>query len=178
MALISTTIDSQNSLITPQDSPVSANRRTNIQTWLVVLSGVAVAQLPELQGPGDTRIVITPDVTGPINTAVNAYGFPKPPVDDFLGLNVEQWAFYAAVGSTFSWDIKQPVDAGFNVNWWQPSAFTTVTDATTGVVMNQIFTGIQVDIEVRKAGPVTYLLPYNITLVAQIASAPRKHVGG
>jgi hypothetical protein len=46
----------------------------------------------------------------------------------------------------------------------------TVTDATTGVKFNQIFTGMQVDITARQTGTMIFRLPYNITLIAQIVS--------
>jgi hypothetical protein len=36
--------------------------------------------------------------------------------------------------------------------------------------VDQVFQGIQVDMSVRESGPITYRLPYNITLLARIGS--------
>ena len=119
--------------------------------------------------PRDCTVSILPDVTGPINWAVTTYGAPKP-AGEYLFLQVEQWAPYAAVGSIFTFDGSQAVDAGLNVNTWRPNPFGTLTDATTGHVMNQIFSGIQVDITIRENASMIYRLPYNITLLARITS--------
>jgi hypothetical protein len=164
MSLLDTAeFDGQNFVITPVASP---NAQTNIQTWLVVLSGVAV--LKSTANATGFTIIINPDVTGPINYAIANYGAPKPPAGSLLGLQLEQWAPYAGVGSIF--DEAQLTDAGFDINTWTLNPFLTVTDATTGVKFNQIFTGMQVDITARQAGTMIFRLPYNITLIAQIVS--------
>jgi hypothetical protein len=153
------------SLITPAASP---NTQPSPATWLVVLSGIAVADFTGVSGTEYT-ILVLPDVTGPINSAVDQYGAPQPAGNTWY-LNLEQWAPYAAVGSIF--DEDRGTDGGFDVRTWLPNPFTTVTDATTGLRMNQIFTGFQVGITARESGPITYRLPYNFTLLAQIASTP------
>jgi hypothetical protein len=158
--------NTQNWLITPAVSP---NAQTSPTTWLIVLSGVAVANFTGVSGTEFT-ILITPDVAALINFAVTNLGAPRPtpkPGDGFItSLDVEQWAPYAAVGSTFD-ESHGTADAGFDVNTWRPNPFFTDTDAATGLVMNQIFTGIQVDMSVRVTGPIVYRLPYNITLLAR-----------
>jgi hypothetical protein len=58
------------SLITPAASP---SGQTSPATWLVVLSGMAVADFTGVSGTEYT-ILVLPDVTGPINTAVSSYG--------------------------------------------------------------------------------------------------------
>jgi hypothetical protein len=158
----------QNWLVTPAVPP---NAQRSPATWLVVLSGVAVAKGFTGVSGTEYTIHIVPDVSGPINFAVANYGAPKP-VADVLYLNVEQWAPYAAVGSTFD-ESHGTADAGFDVNTWRPNPFDILTDATTGVVMKQCFTGILVDISVRVSGPIVYRLPYSITLLAQFVSIPR-----
>jgi hypothetical protein len=155
--------DGQNFVITPAVSP---NAQTNTQTWLVVLSGVAV--LKSTANATGFTIIINPDVTGPINFAIANYGAPKLPVGSQLFLQLEQWAPYAAVGSVF--DEAQSTDAGFDVNTWRPNPFLTIKDATTGLEFNQIFTGMQVDITARQTGTMIFRLPYNFTLIARIAS--------
>jgi hypothetical protein len=164
MSLLDTAeFDGQNFVITPVASP---NAQTNTQTWLVVLSGVAV--LKSTANATGFTIIINPDVTGPINYAIANYGAPKPPAGSLLGFQLEQWAPYAGVGSIF--DEAQLTDAGFDINTWRLNPFLTVTDATTGLEFNQIFTGMQVDITARQTGTMIFRLPYNITLIAQIVS--------
>ena len=155
--------DGQNWLITPAVSP---NAQTNVQTWLVVLSGVAVVKITE--PITDYTITINPDVTGPINWAIANYGAPKLPAESELFLQLDQWAPYAAVGSIF--DEAQSTDAGFDVDTWRPNPFATVKDHTTGLEFNQVFTGIQVDITARQPGTMIFRVPYNITLIARIVS--------
>jgi hypothetical protein len=154
--------DGQNWLITPAASP---NGQTNTQFWLVVFSGVAV--LPITANETGYTIQIFPSVDGPVNWAVANYGAPKP-VGSQLYLRVEQWAPYAAVGSIF--DEENSTDAGFDVDIWRPQPFITIKDANTGLEFNQIFQGIQVDITARQTGTMVFRLPYNITLIARIAS--------
>jgi hypothetical protein len=48
--------------------------------------------------------------------------------------------------------------------------YTTVSDATTNITMDQIFNGVLVGITARDSGPITYRLPYSFTMLAQIAS--------
>jgi hypothetical protein len=164
MALLETAaFDGQNFVITPVASPKA---QASTQTWLIVLSGVAV--LNTTAKTTEFTIVINPDVTGPINYAIANYGAPKPPAGNLPGLQVEQLAPYTAVGSIF--DEASSTDAGFDVNTWRPNPFETINDA--GLEFNQIFTGIQVDITARQTGSVIFRLPYNITLVAQIVSFP------
>jgi hypothetical protein len=155
--------DGQNWMITPTVSP---NAQTDTQTWLVVLSGVAV--LKTTANATGYTIIINPDVTGPINWAIANYGAPKLPVSSQLYLQVEQIAPYAAVGSIF--DEAQSTDAGFDVNTWRPNPYNSIKDQTTGLEFNQIFTGMQVDITARQTGTMIFRLPYNITLIARIAS--------
>ena len=162
-ALRHCTVRCQNWLITPAVPP---NAQTNTQTWQVVLSGVAV--LKTTANATGYTIIINPDVTGPINWAIANYGAPKLPVGSVPCLQLEQWAPYAAVGSIF--DEAQSTDAGFDVNTWRPNPFLMIKDVATGLEFNQIFTGMQVDITARQTGTMIFRLPYNITLIARIAS--------
>jgi hypothetical protein len=151
----------QNWLIVPAASPQG---QTNSQFWLIVLSGVAFTVV---QGENLYTILIRPEITGPVNDAIRLFGAPKLPGEVFL--NVEQWAPYAAVGSTHG-------DEGellFDIITWRPNPFEKLIDETTHLEMNQIFTGIQVDISnllVRDNDRRIIRLAYNITLLAQFAS--------
>jgi hypothetical protein len=168
--------NTQNWLITPAvhptvqtspEIPLNNGIWFKSPTWLVVLSGVAVANFTGVGGIEYT-ISISPDVTAPINWAVTIYGLPRPQ-GDILWLGVDQWAPYAAVGSTFD-ESHGTADAGFDVNTWRPTPFATLEDATTVADVDQVFQGIQVDMSVRESGPITYRLPYSITLLARIGS--------
>jgi hypothetical protein len=166
---ITATNRSQNWLIVP-----SVARRNDFKYWLVVLSGVAEATfVSATDNTIASTILILPDVSGPINWAVTAYGAPKIPIGNTPLLNVEQWVPYAAVGSTFDQRWQGGADATFDVNNWRPNPFITVTDPTTGGLHSQIFTGIKVDVQTRQSTPDgwTYFLPYHITLYAIITSA-------
>jgi hypothetical protein len=154
--------DGENFVITPVSSP---NAQTNTQTWLVVLSGVAV--LKTTANYTGYTIIINPDVTGPINYAIANYGAPQPLPRSQLFLQLEQWAPYMAVGSIF--DEAQSTDAGFDINTWRNNPFLTIQDETTGLELNQIFTGMQVDITARQPGTMIFRVPYNFTLIARIA---------
>jgi hypothetical protein len=157
--------DGQNFVITPVSSP---NAQKDSQTWMVVLSGVAV--LKTTANETGYTININPDVTGPINYAIANYGAPQIPAQSQLYLQLEQWAPYIALGSIF--DEAQSTDAGFDINTWRNNPFLTIHDQTTGLEFNQIFTGMQVDITARQPGTMIFRLPYNFTLIARIASQP------
>jgi hypothetical protein len=160
--IIDAGFNTQNWLITP------AVAQTSPSTWLVVLSGVAVATFTGVSGTEYT-IFIKPDPTPAMNFAVTNLGAPKPAGPSWF-LEVEQWAPYAAVGSTFD-ESHGTADAGFDVNAWRIGPFfSPFPDATTGVLMTHAFTGIEVDMSVRVSGPIVYRLPYNITLLAQFTS--------
>lgn len=147
---------------------------TQEPTWLVVLSGVAYFHTSQEEA-ADFTIIILPDIEGPINTAIRMYGAETPPAapSDWR-FQLEQWVPYVAVGSTF---VDPNTKSEFNVIQWRPNPFTTITDAKTGQAMNNIFTGIQVDIHCSTADQaeevMTYRLPYNITLLARFASIKR-----
>ena len=64
----------QNWLVTPAVSPKA---QPSPATWMVVLSGVAVAKGFTGVSGTEYTIHITPDVTGPINFAINNLGAPK-----------------------------------------------------------------------------------------------------
>jgi hypothetical protein len=150
---------------------VNEPRPANIseQKFILVLTGVGII---DLQGnnPNDWRretATIFPDITAPLNFAINKYGIPRP-----VGLNtrahidLEQWAPFAAVSSIFE---KQSggVDAGFAVDVWRPSPFFHTTDAG-GQPRNNVFTGIEVDLAVRNNSATLHRISYHFTLVGKI----------
>ncbi|MBV8178386.1 MAG: hypothetical protein JO045_06160, partial [Mycobacterium sp.] len=173
------TLINQNGLIIPAVSP---NGDTSIPTWLVLLSGIAVADFTNLEKTEYT-ILIEPPVVDLVNRAVNNYGAPQSPGNQpFLNIEGEdgllQLAPSAAVGSIFdpSIPVTQPNTpgalGGFDIRAWVPNAMPTtppVIDQLTGLSFNHIFAGMLVGITARDsggfpAGPITYRLPYSFTL--------------
>jgi hypothetical protein len=158
----------QNWVITPvavgvgQTPPTLAN-----QDWLLVLSGVAIINLPG-NNPNDWRretLTIIPDIESPINFAITRYGLPAPGTD-LVGLNLEQWAPFAAVSSGFEKE-SGGVDAGYAVDAWRNSPFLSVYDVN-GDHVTQLFQGIDVDLAVRNNNATLYRVSFNITLLAKI----------
>jgi hypothetical protein len=167
------TLINQNGLITPAASPT---HQTSPATWLVVLSGIAVADFTSVAGTEYT-ILIEPPVVDLVNRAVNDYGAPPPPaVQDNPFLNIEQLAPSAAVGSIY--DPAIPVDqsatfglGGFDIRAWVPNNPISVNDDVTKRTFNNVFTGMLVGITARDNGEldtITYRLPYSFTMLAQI----------
>jgi hypothetical protein len=139
----------------------------DLPTWLVVLSGIATVQITGEPAGTEYTVQVYPDVTGAINWAINNYGAPQP-AGDVLLLNLEQWTGYAAVGST-SVSALGTTDGGFSVRAWRPVPFRTVVDLK-GNKITQIFQGFLIGITTgQSGGPITYRLPYNFTLLAQIS---------
>jgi hypothetical protein len=167
----------QNWLITPAALAVNERKPRNIsdQKWLLVLTGVGIIDLRG-NNPNDWRretLIIYPDMQAPLQYAVNRYSIPKP-----VGLNtrpdldLEQWAPFAAVSSIFNKDSEiasQPprTDAGFAVDIWRPNSFFSTTDAG-GKPVNNIFTGIAVDVAVRNQRATLHRVSYHITLLGKI----------
>jgi hypothetical protein len=60
------------------------------------------------------------------------------------------------------------VNAGFAVDAWRPSPFSSGNDAFSGQPVGNIFTGIVVDVAVRDSDAWLYRVGYNITLEGRI----------
>ncbi len=186
----------QNWLITPVPSAPSASklpvRNTQIATeasvveeklpvgppsdpsLLLVLTGVC---LIDLQGDNvdDWRretITINPDVTSPLQYAIDHYGISVPAghPGETPALSLDQWAPYAAFSSIFDKD-SGAVDAGYAVDAWRPTPFFSTTDVAGRAVYN-IFSGIDVDVAVRNNKAWLYRISYHITLLGRIAFLP------
>jgi hypothetical protein len=167
----------QNWLITPAAVAVGQHPPANIseQQWLLVLSGVVTA---DLKGTGGTWLNETlsfvpdmagPDNSGPLNWAISHFNIPKPtapPQSYSIGFSLQEWAPFASLGSIFNQDNS--VNSGFAVNGWRPAPFAFGTDVASNVAVNQIFTGIYVDVAVSDVDAWIYKVAYNITLLGRI----------
>lgn len=161
----------QNWTITPEALAVNEPKPANIsaQKFLVVLTGVGII---DLQGnnPNDWRretASIFPDIVAPLNFAINKYGIPRPVgLNTVPAMDLELWAPFAAVSSVFERE-SGGVDAGFAVDVWRPSPFFHTTDAG-GQPLNNVFTGIDVDVAVRNNNATLHRVSYHITLLGRI----------
>jgi hypothetical protein len=153
----------QNWLITPAGS-------TADQDLLLVLSGVAI---PNVRGTSDwfeDTLIINPDLGAPLNYAINRFGIQRPSglrdgIDYFTVFSLEQWAPFAGLSAIF--DQDQAVNAGFAVQVWRPYPFSSAADLA-GQPVNNIFTGIEVDVAVRDSDAWLYRVSYNIALLGRI----------
>ena len=168
----------QNWLITPTATAVGAAAPSEIQaqTWLLVLSGVAIIDLKGITASEWRRetALLRPELTGPLRYAIDRYAIPTPPGDEGLTFTpefqVEQWAPFAALSSMLN--QHESINSGFAVELWRPNPFVTKTDALSGVPLDRLFTGIQVDVAVRDSDAWIHRVSYHITLLGKIAFTP------
>jgi tetratricopeptide (TPR) repeat protein len=168
----------QNWLITPAASAVGATAPSQIedQTWLLVLSGVAIVDLKGVTASEWRRetVLLRPELTGPLRYAINRYQIPTPPGDEGLTftaeLQVEQWAPFAALSSMLN--QHESINSGFAVDLWRPNPFATKHDAVSGAQLDKLFNGIQVDVAVRDSDAWIHRVSYHITLLGKIVFTP------
>jgi hypothetical protein len=167
----------QNWLITPAALAVGEQRPTSIhdQKWLLVLSGVVLADLkgnssaqwlretlrflPEMAGSNNS---------GPLNWAIDHFSIPRPPASlaHNVGFSLEEWAPFASLSSMFN--QGQSLNSGFAVDVWRPAPFGSGTDALSRRSLTNIFSGIEVDVAVRDTDAWIHRISYNITLLGKI----------
>jgi hypothetical protein len=172
------TFAGQNWLIVPAATAANQAPPTRIQDqkWLLVLSGVAIVDLKGISAAQWLRetVSIRPDLNGPLQYAINRYSIPTPPgsigANYWAGFQVEQWAPFAALSSIFN--QNQSVNSGFAVDVWRPNPFGTGTDAFTSAPLNNLFSGVQIDVAVRDSDAWLYRLSYIITLLGKIVFGP------
>jgi hypothetical protein len=173
----------QNWLITPAALAVGESPPASIheQKWLLVLSGVVIADLkgdnsgqwnhqtvsfiPDMAGPDDPS-----STSGPLNWAINRYSIPKPsgaPGAQYLiRFSVEEWAPFVSPNAIFN--QGQSINSGFAVDAWRPNHFGNGLNLFTHQHVNNLFTGINADLAVRDTDAWLYRLGYNITLLGKI----------
>ncbi|PYN82942.1 MAG: hypothetical protein DMD96_04400 [Candidatus Rokuibacteriota bacterium] len=173
----------QNWLITPAPTAVGQTPPTNIldQKWLLVLSGVVIADLkgdsraqwdhqvvtfsPDMAGPDDPSAT-----SGPLNWAIGHYSIPRPagsPGAQYLvRFSVESWAPFVSLSAIFN--QGQSINSGFAVDAWRPEHFASGTNVVTGQPVNNLFNGVNVDLAVRDTDAWLYRIGYNITLLGKI----------
>jgi hypothetical protein len=174
--LFAETFAGQNWLITPAALAVNETPPKSIsgQKWMLQLSGVV---LLGLKGSADSwlreTVIISPSLQGPLDYAINRFSIPKPTGEAGSDYNqsfqVEQWAPFAAISSIL--DQSQSLNAGFAVDLWRPNPFRQDIDSFSNWPINNLFTGIQVDVGVRDFA-LLYRVSYNISLLGKIVFSP------
>ena len=176
MAILPTTLEGQNWMITPAalalNEPPPA--RISDQNFLLVLTGVCSVSLKGNQ-PHDWRretAEIAPDYLTPLNHAIARFGIPLPTIQGRSVspmFQLELWAPFATVSSV--WD-QGSTDVGVAVDVWRPSPFRNADGSFiadfAGSPITQPFRGIRVDVGIRNNQSILYRLSYNITLLGSI----------
>jgi hypothetical protein len=176
----------QNWLITPAALAVgeSSPRAILDQKWLLVLSGVVVANLKGNSNaawlretvtflPGNSLSLGIGPNEGPLKYAISHYSIPTPsqnPKDYDVVFSLEEWAPFASLSAIF--DQSQSINAGYAVEVWRPRHFMHALkfpDITQPI--HKIFTGISVDVGIRDNDAFILKLGYHITLLGRIAFA-------
>lgn len=117
---------------------------------------------------------------GPLNYAIDHYSIPRPsqdPKDYDTVFSVQNWAPFACLSAIF--DQSESINAGYAVNVWRPRHFLTGVKYPQVIEpINNVFTGINVDVGVRDNDAFICKLSYNITLLGTIAFAATGSLGG
>jgi hypothetical protein len=177
----------QNWLITPAALAVGEHPPASIrdQKWLLVLSGIVVTDelklwakpegfhetlsfLPDMAGPSNS---------GPLNWAISHFSIPKPPGPPSaykIVFSLEEWAPFAVLKCLMKGALHNfPIDGIFGLDAWRPNHFVSGTDVTSHLPVNNIFTGVNVDVSAREAlgsdDELILRVSYNITLLGKIA---------
>ena len=146
------------------------------QKFLIVLTGVAML---DLKGESASQwrhetVVMLPDIQAPMQHAINRYGITTPPgtngANYWTAFQVEQWAPFAGLSSIFN--RGESINSGFAVDVWRPNPFSSGPDFFTNAQLNNLFTGIQVDVAVRDSDAWLHRMSYQITLIGRIVFGP------
>ena len=166
----------QNYLITPEATAFTQSPPRNLQeqTWLLVLTGVAIV---DVKGTSTGHwfhetVSIRPVLKWALNEAINWYNLPTPPgtedVDWWLGFHIfrQSSVYFAAPSSMFN--AGASVNSGFAVDSWGRNPYVQGTDVFTNMLVGNLFDGITVDVAVRDTDAILHRVSYHITLVGRI----------
>ena len=159
----------QNWLITPAAlGPAQVPPTVSEQTWLIVFTGVGIIDLP---GWKHVTLIIYSDVGAPLQGAIQKYniqppGNPPPGLSLTPQIDLEQWAPFAAASAFSHFGDAEDI-VGFEVEAWRPNPFGHFNDVG-GTARNHIFTGIQVDLEVKNKKAMMQRVSYQFTLLGKI----------
>ena len=166
----------QNYVITPEATAFTQSPPRNIQdqTWLLVLTGVAIV---DIKGTSTGQwlhetVSIRPVLQWPLEEAINWYNIPTPPgsegVDWSLAFTIirQSSAYFAAPSSMYNAGVS--VNSGFAVDLLGRNPYAQGTDILTNTPVGNLFQGITVDVAVRDTDAILHRVSYHITLVGKI----------
>jgi hypothetical protein len=161
----------QNWLITPSATAVN-EQINNIrdQRFLLILSGVAMVNFKGDSGADwlNETVLLLPPVVDAVKYAIDRWQVPAPEDTNYtFEFETEQWAPIVTLSSV--WNQDESVNSGFAVDAWRMNPWTTGSDAGTNETLNQLFSGLQVDIAVRDSDAWIFRLGYQISLLGRIA---------
>ena len=174
-----TTFAGQNWLITPAALARNETPPATVQDqkWLLTLSGVAMVDLKGNSGSQwlHQTLVLQPTVIDPMHHAIAIHSIPKPPGTEgnqySLAFQAEQWAPFASISAIFN--QGQSINSGFAVDVWRPNHFGNGTSALSHLPVNNLWTGLQVDVAVRDTDAWLYRVGYSIALLGKIVFVAR-----
>jgi hypothetical protein len=155
-----------------------APRSFSEQKWVLVMTGVAVVDIPG-NNPHDWRrggVRINPGAWMDASfVMVSRYGVPRPP-DTVILFSLDLWAPFFAVSSFLdanqpSVGLQRPAGAGVAVDLWRPTHFGDAWDVNS-VPISNVFRGFDVDLAVYGQA-VLHRLSFNITLLGKIVFGNR-----
>jgi len=164
----------QNYLITPAALAFKEKPPSDIgnQKWQLILSGNVVTNIVEIDGL-NAQMQIQPDPTAAIKSAVSAYSIPEPSNRGYLHyyFQVEQYTFYARLGSIFDKDHGY---AEFGINSWQPAPYLQITlPANKNIqTLGNIFQGFLINATIKDKDAELYKVTYQINLLGKIIIVP------
>ena len=79
---------------------------------------------------------------------------------------------WAAAFRATALNQHESINSGFAADLWRPNPFMTKSDAFSGVSLERLFSGIQVDVAVRDSDAWIHRVSYQITLLGKIVFMP------
>lgn len=156
--------ESQSFFITPAALAVTEPPSASIadQRWIFQMNGVAIIDVKG-QANGDwfrDQLLISPNLGTALTPALARYSIP-PVAGATPWMQVESSIPFATLSSIF--DQHQAIDMGFAVDRWQMQT-RPGTEAGTGQTLQNLLSGMIVDLAVRDSDAILYRVSYSITV--------------
>ena len=156
--------EAQSFFITPAALAVTEPRPATIadQRWIFQMNGVAIVNV---QGKTNVdwlrdQLLISPNLGTALTPALARYSIP-PVTGASPWMQVESSIPFATLSSIF--DRHQAIDMGFAVDRWRMQT-RPGTEAGTGQTLQNLLSGMIVDVAVRDSDAVLHRVSYSITV--------------
>jgi hypothetical protein len=160
--------ESQSFFITPAALAVTEPRPATIadQRWIFQMNGVA---LVDMRGKTNTswhhdQLLISPNLGTALIPALTRYAIPPVP-GGTPWMQVDSSIPFATLSSIF--DEHHAVDMGFAVDRWKIQT-RRGTEAGTGQTLQDLLSGMVVDLAVRDSDAILHRVSFNITVQGKI----------